>query len=161
LIAELLNKRFKPHAKLPPNIASTHPVLYANARTKTIETLNEYEDTFVCLTPIIGNFEDIQQNEPWRSASTYTANKNVVYKWQCDCERGLRYGFCSHIFFLTHSDTDLSMYGLGEGGYTNMRTPAAAHSQDLSKKRKPGRPVSMEPALQRSRRDDNEMLQNE
>jgi hypothetical protein len=64
LIAERSNKRFKPDDKLPPNIASTHPVLYANAQTKAIEALNEYEDTFVCLTPIVGNFEDIQQNEP-------------------------------------------------------------------------------------------------
>jgi hypothetical protein len=102
LMAELSNKRFKPDNKLPANIATTHPVLYAQARTKAIDILNDYEHTFACLTPILGNFEDIQQHEPWRSASTYTADKNVVCKWRCDCERGLRYSFCGHIFFMMH-----------------------------------------------------------
>jgi hypothetical protein len=157
LIAELSNKRFKPDDRLPDNIATTHPVLYAKARTRAIDILNNYEHTFACLTPILGNFEDIQQHEPWRYASTYTADKNVVYKWRCDCERGLRYGFCGHIFFLTHCDTNLSKYGLGEG-YVNMRTPVAAHSNDLSKKRQPGRPPRMEPALKKNRSDDDEIL---
>ena len=156
LIPELSNKRFKPDNKLPANLARTHPVLYAQARTKAIDMLNGYEHTFACLTPIIGNFEDIHQHEPWRSASTYMADKDVVYKWRCDCERGLRYGFCGHIFFMTHSNTDLSRYGLGDG-YTNMKTPAAAHSDDLSKKRKPGRPPRMEPALKKTS-DDEEIL---
>jgi hypothetical protein len=152
-IPELSNNRFKPNDKLPANIVTTHPELYATARTETINELNEYEHTFVCLTPIHGNFEHIQLHEPWRSASTYTDDKNVVYKWRCDCQRGLRYGFCGHIFFLTHSNTDLSRYGL-DSTYTNMEIPVACHSEDLSKKRKPGRPSRMEPALKRDRSDD-------
>ena len=39
-----------------------------------------------------------------------------------------------------------------------MGIPAAAHSQDLSKKRKPGRPPLMEPALKKARDDDDEVL---
>jgi hypothetical protein len=54
-------------------------------------------------------------------------------------------------------DTDLSRYGLGDG-YTNMNRPAAAHSDDLSKKHKPGRLPRMEPALKKNRSDDEEIL---
>jgi hypothetical protein len=29
-----------------------------------VQLMNDYEQTFACLTPLLGNFEDIQQHEP-------------------------------------------------------------------------------------------------
>ena len=148
---------FEALGDVPGDIASTHPELYSEARTEAIETLHRLEQAFVVLSPIIAEFDEIQRHEPFRAASKYSDDKNIIYKWRCDCKRGLKYGFCGHIFCLQHMNTNFEALGLPPG-YSHMRIPSAAHQEDLSKKRRPGRPPRMEPALKKARTDDDEIL---
>ena len=65
----------------------------------------------------------------------------MIYKWRCLCSKGLKYGYCEHILFITY-DNNKSSVGLSDG-YTNVQIPAAEMTENLSEKRKNGRPMSM------------------
>ena len=85
-IPELSKNKYGSVEDIPPDIQMKEPGLVAKARSKAIRELYDIERTFVCLTPIIANFEDVQLHEIFRAASTYTLDKNVLYKWRCDCQ---------------------------------------------------------------------------
>ena len=137
-IVSLSKNKFKRVQDIPTNIHKTHKVLYANSRSAAIDEIYDFGNCFAVLTPIIGNFTNIQE-EPFRQS--VPQDQNVIYKWRCSCSKGLKYGYCEHIFFITHGNNESSV-GLSDG-YTNVQIPAAAMSENLSEKRKKGRPMSI------------------
>ena len=119
----------------------------AKAKSKfcALDNLILESDYFVVLTPILGNFKNIAR-EPFR-ATYKTDMRKAIYRWRCTCRHGLKKGFCSHIFFMQHSK-HTSRTKLGpEFEMTDI--PVRADIEDLSRKRRRGRPKKAAPALQR------------
>ena len=96
------------------------------------------------LKPIIANFDKIHE-EPFRVSEP--CDRQVVYNWRCSCRRGLTYGHCAHIFFMTHGKHTQSLGIVGE--YENKSIPVTAVTENIGQKRKRGSPTSTRPALAR------------
>ena len=91
----------------------------------------------------MGNFEGMQKMEPFCHGPGHSdKRKNTNCKWKCTCDYCLKCGHCRHVFVLTHGKSDL----VGEG-FHDVAIPPAAVLDDLSDKRKRGRPSAMAPAL--------------
>ena len=74
-------------ADLPAHLTDADDNLVARAKSSALGLLLEYASAVCCLTPIKADYGGVQSNELFRLAGPQ--DRNVVYKWRCDCVQGL------------------------------------------------------------------------